>query len=150
MNPQAQTADQRPKTRDRFEGDHFLEAEDIAEGKARKLVIKEIIPANTVNCAKGQLIDKPILCFENDPKQLILGKTNSRIIKTLLGPHENKWIGQEIRLMRRYLIGCTLPTCAEVQPCIRVYIPPGTSMRQKVWDWYGEAKAPEPSAKPTL
>lgn len=81
-------------------GPEYLKAEDLIRDNkwsSFALVIKEVIPADSVRGSDKKLIDKPILVFENARKKLILNVTNIRLMTYACGSSVREdWIGKRI------------------------------------------------------
>tara|TARA_R110000787_G_scaffold5230_1_gene19245 strand:+ start:662 stop:1066 length:405 start_codon:yes stop_codon:yes gene_type:complete len=86
----------------------FITSDDLGTSEPT-LMIKGISEPASEKGGDGKPIEQAILWFEKSDKGLILGKTNFRILKSIFGPaqnikkHAEKWKGQEITLMRRYI-----------------------------------------------
>jgi hypothetical protein len=123
-----------PGMQERYEG-RFMEGGDFPEGTVRHLTIQSVIPPGTEKDARGKPIREAILMFAEEPKGLILGKTNYRVLKILFGDSED-WVGKEIRVMRRYLREAF---GIKNELCVRIVPPKGTPMPGRVMKWMGNA-----------
>lgn len=86
------------KYSEQYDG-NFIEAITLPRDKPVELTIKSIEPANTRKVLKG-LIDKPIVLFEESPKELVLNKTNGRMICKLYGNNMDSWIGKKVKIFQ--------------------------------------------------
>ena len=85
-------------------------------GKDATLTIKSVTAPNTEKSANGQLIDKPIVRFEETDKGFILNKTNARTIGLAHGNEMDEWAGKTITLF-----ATTTDSFGEKNvPCVRV------------------------------
>lgn len=89
------------RPRDPYSGDYLM-ADDLPAGREIVVTIERLIEPNTEKASDGRLVDKLALGFVGKAKKLILGKTNYRIVRLVLGSDPEKWIGQEIRLTVRF------------------------------------------------
>ena len=83
-------------------GSDYLKAENLLKGGdviTPTLIIKEVIPGNTMKAPDGTPIKHPTLVFEKATRKLILGPVNQRCILSQVMSSEFKdWIGKEITL----------------------------------------------------
>ncbi len=92
----------------------YLRAADF-EGKPVSLTISEVLK-DKVQMATGQKAEKYILRFRETDKELILNKTNAKLIaKHLHEPKAINWPGAKITLSPE-----TCEAFGEMVPCIRV------------------------------
>jgi hypothetical protein len=119
---------------ERYEG-RFLEAADFPEGTLRHFTIESVLDPGTEKDLRGKPIKEAILKLAGEPKSLVLGKTNYRVLKILFGESE-QWPGKEIRVMRRYL---RESFGVENELCLRIMPPKGTPIPGKVMKWMGSA-----------
>ena len=95
----------------------FLEAEDLPDGKDITVTIESVRESGSNDKGTdGKPIDKPIIRLAKVKKELILNKTNAKLIRRIYGNEMNDWIGKEIQIYRT--------TCNAFgnskTPCIRV------------------------------
>jgi len=88
-----------------------IAAEDLG-GRDHVVTIAKVIAAEEVGVTKEK---KPILYFANQPKGLVLNKTNAKRIAKLYGPNTEGWIGKPVTL---YPSECDFQ--GETVPCVRV------------------------------
>lgn len=119
---------------ERYEG-RFLEAADFPEGQVRHFIVQAVIPPGTEKDAKGKPIKEAILMFTDEPKGLVVNKTNYRVLRLLFGDSEH-WIGKEVRIMRRYLREAF---GIRNEHCLRIVPPKGTPMPGRVMKFMGAA-----------
>lgn len=75
---------------------NYLKAADCEPD--RTLTIKEV-SIHTFKARDGSEEPKPLIVFENEPKGLILNKTNSKLIaKALKSDETDDWVGKAITL----------------------------------------------------
>lgn len=112
-------------------GSEYLYSEDLLhkqEYKTVDVVIREVIPPNTLQTADKRLIDKWALRFEGKEKTLVLCKTNVSIIHHVLGDQPgDSWIGKTIRLQAR-----VVDAFGERCTAIRVMPPNGCLIRKSL------------------
>jgi len=108
----------------RFEGP-FLESADLMSCPPVKLTIADVHPPSTVKSADGRMIDKPILVFEKTDRQMIVNKTNQRILKAMFGAKASGWIGHPVSVGVRYLSKAFGQTNV---PTLRIIPPAGASI----------------------
>lgn len=80
-------------------GSEYLRGEDLQkDGKWCEftLTISEAHAPDTLNGADGKPIDKPVLMFANAKKGFVVGKTNQRLLKCVLGAKPKNWEGKKI------------------------------------------------------
>ena len=95
----------------------FLEAEDLPEDKDITVTIEAVRQATPDDKGKdGRGLDKPIMRLSKVKKELILSKTNAKLIRRLYGNETNEWCGKEIQIYRTTCIAFGDPKT----PCIRV------------------------------
>ncbi len=133
--------------REQYEGP-YLESIDLPEGVLVPVTISSIDEPNTVHDRGGQgkVIPNAIIHFEGKAKSLIINKTNYRVLKASLGLDPVKWIGQTVKIQRRYLhrqhgFG------HHNEMCIRVMPPKGTMLPKAVRPFMGQSKPYADDAK---
>jgi len=126
---------------ERYEG-NFLEAIDLPEGAHVPVVIEAIADPDTQKDGAGKTIRKAIVAFKGKGKRLILGKTNYRVLKAMLGADRAKWIGQTVQLQRRYL-PADRAFGVPNELCIRVVPPHGTPIPKSARDYMGTTRPQE-------
>lgn len=117
----------------RYEGD-FLESSDLMHSPPVTVTIAEVVAPCEEKCANGRTIDKAILRFASAKKRFIVGKTNRRALKCLLGPKASGWIGQQVQIGVRYLDEAFGEPCV---PALRVLFPEGVPVPASVKVHYG-------------
>ena len=90
------------KMAERYEGT-FLDALDLPEGAEVQVTIEAIVEPGAEKDSAGKLIKSAIISFVGKRKRLILNKTNWKNLKAMFGPKSIDWVGQQIKLQRRYL-----------------------------------------------
>ena len=136
-----------------FDQSKYLRAEDLTQEKLLRIksVTEELV---------GQGADqekKLVVWFTNDPKGLVLNRTNNRTIRGAYGDDVAGWIGKLIELFRT-----KADFRGELVDALRVRIPPpkqaGTSVAPRSQEMTKPAAAtkpapaapPEPEADPDL
>ena len=120
---------------DRYEG-NFLEGSDLSEGKRQTATIEAVVPPGTEKDSAGKVILKAIIAFKGAKKRMILGKTSYGVLKVLFGKDEEKWIGKQVDLMRRYLPS-KFAFGIHNEMCVRIVPPEGTPLPGKVIKYLG-------------
>ena len=120
---------------DKYEG-NFLEGSDLSEGKRQTATIEAVVPPGTEKDSAGKVILKAIIAFKGAKKRMILGKTSYGVLKVLFGKDEEKWIGKQVDLMRRYLPS-KFAFGIHNEMCVRIVPPEGTPLPGKVIKYLG-------------
>ncbi len=101
-----------PNINDMFPS-NYLKADDLSEGDLT-LQIKEVKPEKMKD-RDGEEESKPVLYFTEQPKGLILNKTNAKAISELYGTDYTLWVGKKITLF-----WTEVDSFGEMKPAIRV------------------------------
>jgi len=104
------------------------------KGKPVTVAIAEQTYEKITDPKLGEVVEKPVLAFENTPTRLILNVTNFDLICEIVGPDSDDWPGHEIELYatQTNMAGRTVD-------CVRVRAPAAKKPKKaKV------APAPEP------
>ena len=136
----------------RYEG-NYLDALDLPEGRLVAVVIEAVADPFSEKDSAKKPIKSAILSFKGKSKRLILNKTGYSILKAMFGKEAKDWIGQTIKIQRRYLdaqhgfgVNNTL--------CIRIIPPIGTPILKSAASFmgqehpYGGPKKKEPAKQP--
>ena len=123
-----------------YDQSKFLRAEDLAQDKVLRIksVTEELV-------GQGAQQKKLVVWFTNDPKGLVLNRTNNRTIRGAYGDDVAGWIGKLI---------VVFPTQADFRGrpvgALRVRIPPPKQAKTSVGDALNSFAAPpaQEAAKP--
>ena len=126
--------------RARYEGDFIESAELMAYPAGVKVTIESVMPPKTKKDKRGKQIQELILVLKGatTQREMIVGKTNFRVLESMYGKQTDKWVGKEITLGVRYLPkeqGFGQHNC----PCVRVIPPHGTPIPKSAWNFMGSA-----------
>jgi len=131
---------------DRYEG-AYLDALDLPEGVEVPVTIESIAEpfAEKDSHDPPRPIKSAIISFVGKKKRLILNKTNFKNLKAMFSKDPKSWIGQTIKIQRRYLdaqhgfgVNNTL--------AIRIIPPLGTPILKSAASFMG---SPTPYGRPT-
>ncbi len=114
----------------------FLDSADMA-GDPAEFTIKDVIAPGKAESADGRPIKEAVLVFEETKIQLILNKTNIRILKIMFGRRAAEWAGKKVTIAVRYMAEAFGVKNA---PCLRVIPPKDTPLPPGVRKWMGNAK----------
>lgn len=86
------------------------------EGQDRVVTITKVVGGEVIS-DKGKA-RKPIVSFKENPKALVLNKTNMRAIKAMYGSFKARaWLGKQITLYpTRCMVGAEEKDCIRVRP----------------------------------
>ena len=104
------------------------------------MTVESVIAPNTKKDARKKLIDKPILVLKGSTrnKEMIVGKTNYKVLVAMFGKKSSSWVGKEITLAVRYLPksqGFGQENC----PCVRIIPPKGQPIPRSAFQFMGRA-----------
>jgi hypothetical protein len=123
----------------KYDQSRFLRAEDLTQGKTLRIksVTEELI---------GQGADqqkKLVVWFTNDPKGLVLNRTNNRTIRCAYGDETPGWVGKLIELFRTQV-----DFRGELVDGLRVRIPPPKQAKISLAPLAQETAKPAAATKP--
>ena len=119
---------------EQYQGD-FVESADLMNIPNVTLRIAGVVPPETEKDKAKKLIKRPIISFEKARKRMVIGKTNERILKALLGAKASSWIGKDVTIGVRYLAEAF---GQKNVPTLRIIIPPGKPVPFSVQKHYGK------------
>jgi hypothetical protein len=132
------TTNHEPETQPRYEG--YIASDDIGYtaqgGGSITLEIASISEAGTERDASGKTVGSEVLHFVKAKKGLVLGKTNGRILRLLLGKDTAKWVGARVTLTVRFINAFSERDI----PTIRVTPPDGLPLPFGVRKWMGRER----------
>jgi len=128
------SASELDKKMEQYQGD-FVESADLMHLPPVTLKIAGVVPPKTEKDSAKKIIERPILSFEKARKRLVVGKTNERILKALLGAKASGWIGKDVTIGVRYLAEAF---GQKNVPTLRIIIPDGKPVPFSVKKHYGK------------
>jgi|GEM_PF-3186664 len=121
---------------ERYEG-NFIDALDLPEGELVAVTVEKVAAPRTERDSAKKVIKNAIISFSGWSKRLVLNKTNYRNLKAMFGTDPDKWIGQRIRIQRRYL-DAARGFGIQNTLCVRIVPPIGTPILNSAANYMGQ------------